>query len=62
VADDPMGVTAAAGSSEAAAAASAGGDDGPNYVEVVDSWPSLAPILDFAVVDLERQGQGQVGG
>ena len=55
-----MGV--AAGSSEAAAAAAAGGggDDVPNYVEVVDSWPSLAPILDFAVVDLERQGQGQV--
>lgn len=59
-ADDPMGVATAGGSSEAAAAAAA--DDGPNYVEVVDSWPSLAPILDFAVVDLERQGQGQVGG
>lgn len=54
-ADDPMGVAAAGGSSETAAA-----DEGPNYVEVVDSWPSLAPILDFAVVDLERQGQGQV--
>jgi DNA damage-binding protein 1 len=62
-ADDPMGIAAAGGSSEAAAAAAAaGGDEGPNYVEVVDSWPSLAPILDFAVVDLERQGQGQVGG
>lgn len=60
-ADDPMGVPAAGGSSEAAAAAAASADDGPNYVEVIDSWPSLAPILDFAVVDLERQGQGQVG-
>ena len=66
-ADEPMGVPAAGGSSEAAATAAAAAagagavaDDGPNYVEVVDSWPSLAPILDFAVVDLERQGQGQV--
>jgi hypothetical protein len=30
-------------------------------VEVLDSQPNLGPIVDFAVVDLERQGQGQVG-
>lgn len=58
-ADDDAAAAAAAGSGSAAAAA--GGDEGPNHVEVVDSWPSLAPIVDFVVMDLERQGQGQVG-
>lgn len=32
----------------------------PSYVEVVDSYPNLGPIVDFAVMDLDRQGQGQV--
>jgi DNA damage-binding protein 1 len=31
-----------------------------NYVEVVDTIPNLGPILDFCVMDLDRQGQGQV--
>lgn len=31
-----------------------------SYVEVLDSVNNLGPILDFCVVDLERQGQGQV--
>ena len=31
-----------------------------NFVEVVDTWTNLGPIIDLAVVDLERQGQGQV--
>ena len=30
------------------------------FVEVLDSYLNLGPIVDFAVVDLERQGQGQV--
>lgn len=30
-------------------------------MEVLDSQPNLGPIVDFTVVDLERQGQGQVG-
>lgn len=32
-----------------------------SFVEVLDSQPNLGPIVDFCVVDLERQGQGQVG-
>ena len=31
-----------------------------NFVEVLDTWTNLGPIIDLAVVDLERQGQGQV--
>lgn len=30
------------------------------FIEVLDTIPNLGPIVDFAVVDLERQGQGQV--
>lgn len=30
------------------------------YVEVVEHFQNLGPIVDFCVVDLERQGQGQV--
>eukprot|EP00252_Welwitschia_mirabilis_P019638 TRINITY_DN4603_c0_g1_i1.p1 TRINITY_DN4603_c0_g1~~TRINITY_DN4603_c0_g1_i1.p1 ORF type:complete len:1092 (+),score=216.35 TRINITY_DN4603_c0_g1_i1:257-3532(+) len=30
------------------------------YVEVLQSFVNLAPIVDFCVVDLDRQGQGQV--
>lgn len=29
-------------------------------VEVMESYVNLGPIVDFSVVDLERQGQGQV--
>ena len=32
----------------------------PSYVEVLDSFTSLAPVLDFAVQDLDRAGQGQL--
>lgn len=52
--------TSAAGAGAGGSSAAAAVDDGPNHVEVVDSWPSLAPIVDFVVMDLERQGQGQV--
>ncbi len=31
-----------------------------NFVEVLDTMTNLGPIVDFVVVDLERQGQGQV--
>lgn len=31
-----------------------------SYIEVIDSYTSLGPITDFCVVDLERQGQGQI--
>lgn len=31
-----------------------------NLVDVIDTYANLAPIIDFCVVDLERQGQGQV--
>ena len=31
-----------------------------SFVEPVDTYPNLGPIVDFCVVDLERQGQGQV--
>ena len=33
-----------------------------NFVEVLDTMTNLGPIVDFVVVDLERQGQGQVSG
>jgi len=35
-------------------------EQGGGSVEVLDSFTNLGPILDFCVVDLERQGQGQV--
>ncbi|KAF8072489.1 DDB1A [Scenedesmus sp. PABB004] len=70
----PPGGAAGAGAMDADGAGAGGGggagagagadapadDGGPSYVEVVDSWPSLAPIVDFVVMDLERQGQGQL--
>ena len=31
-----------------------------NFVEVVDTFTNLGPILDMIVVDLEKQGQGQL--
>lgn len=35
-------------------------DGAGSYVEVLEAHANLGPIVDFAVVDLERQGQGQV--
>uniref|UniRef100_A0A061SBD9 DNA damage-binding protein 1 n=1 Tax=Tetraselmis sp. GSL018 TaxID=582737 RepID=A0A061SBD9_9CHLO len=35
-------------------------NDPGNYIEVLDSFANLGPIMDFCVVDLDRQGQGQV--
>ncbi len=48
-------VTAAAGADEREAAGAAA-----CYVEVLDAFTSLAPILDFAVQDMDRAGQGQL--
>lgn len=31
-----------------------------SYLEVLERYVNLGPIVDFCVVDLERQGQGQV--
>lgn len=31
-----------------------------SYVELIDSMPNIGPIVDFSVVDLDRQGQGQI--
>ena len=36
------------------------GADTANFVETLEVFPNLGPIIDFCVVDLERQGQGQV--
>ncbi|XP_020599967.1 DNA damage-binding protein 1 [Phalaenopsis equestris] len=35
-------------------------DEKGSYVEVIEKYVNLGPIVDFCVVDLERQGQGQV--
>ena len=35
-------------------------DNDGGYVTVVDSFTNLGPIVDMAVVDLERQDQGQL--
>merc|ERR1719289_228492 len=35
-------------------------DAAGSYVTVVDTFTNLGPILDMVVVDLERQGQGQL--
>jgi DNA damage-binding protein 1 len=35
-------------------------DETGSHVELLESFPGLGPICDFAVVDLERQGQCQV--
>jgi DNA damage-binding protein 1 len=35
-------------------------DEGGSNVEVLETFANLGPIQDFCVVDLERQGQGQV--
>lgn len=31
-----------------------------SFLQIVESYPNLGPILDFCVVDLDRQGQGQI--
>ena len=31
-----------------------------SYVELIDSMPNIGPIVDFSVIDLDRQGQGQI--
>lgn len=31
-----------------------------SFAEVIETFTNLGPIIDMCVVDLERQGQGQV--
>lgn len=47
---------------DAATAADGGAAEGgaASYIQVVDTITNLGPIVDFAVVDLDRQGQCQV--
>lgn len=35
-------------------------DESGSYVQEMERFTNLGPILDMCVVDLERQGQGQV--
>lgn len=35
-------------------------DENGSYVSVMETFTNLAPIIDMVVVDLERQGQGQL--
>ena len=35
-------------------------DENGSYVSVMETFTNLGPIVDMAVVDLDRQGQGQV--
>ena len=35
-------------------------DESGSYVQVMETFTNLGPIVDMCVVDLERQGQGQV--
>ena len=35
-------------------------DENGSYVTIVDTFTNLGPIVDMVVVDLERQGQGQL--
>jgi DNA damage-binding protein 1 len=58
--EDGGGAAAAAASAAAAAGGGEDGGGGPCYVEVLDAFTSLAPILDFAVQDMDRAGQGQL--
>lgn len=32
----------------------------PHALQLLEAYPNLGPIVDFCVVDLDRQGQGQV--
>ena len=35
-------------------------DSSGSYVQVMETFTNLGPIVDMCIVDLERQGQGQV--
>ena len=35
-------------------------DENGSYVTIVETFTNLGPIVDMVVVDLERQGQGQL--
>jgi len=35
-------------------------NDEGSYVQIMETFTNLGPIVDMCVVDLERQGQGQV--
>jgi len=35
-------------------------DENGGYIEVLENYGSIGPVVDFVVVDLEKQGQGQV--
>jgi len=35
-------------------------DEAGSYLEVLDNFTNIGPVVDFVVVDLEKQGQGQV--
>nr|CCA20849.1 predicted protein putative [Albugo laibachii Nc14] len=35
-------------------------DESGSYIEVLDSYVNIGPIIDFCVMDLDRQGQGQI--
>ncbi|KAI9993806.1 hypothetical protein PInf_016327 [Phytophthora infestans] len=35
-------------------------DETGSYIEVLDSYVNVGPIIDFCVMDLDRQGQGQI--
>lgn len=35
-------------------------NDQGSYLEILEEYPNMAPITDFCIVDLERQGQGQL--
>jgi DNA damage-binding protein 1 len=35
-------------------------DENGSYITVMETFTNLGPILDICVVDLERQGQGQM--
>uniref|UniRef100_A0AAV1TCU6 DNA damage-binding protein 1 n=1 Tax=Peronospora matthiolae TaxID=2874970 RepID=A0AAV1TCU6_9STRA len=35
-------------------------DEHGSYVEILDTYVNVGPIIDFCVMDLDRQGQGQI--
>lgn len=35
-------------------------DEHGSYIEVLDTYVNVGPIIDFCVMDLDRQGQGQI--
>lgn len=39
---------------------SSGDQNSTTFVEILETFPNLGPIVDMAVVDLDRHGQGQV--